>query len=207
MASDDLWILGIHMTKFGKHPDLDLVDLAAEAVSGALADGGVTMKDMGVIGAGNLMAPTPASANSSKSNSARPAFPFTTWPTPVPPGPPRSESPPWRSRPASATWGSPLGSRSSLAPDCFRAGAEKTTHRRGRRRVATGLWPRSTGASGPRSCRASSPRSAWNTAISTAAPASSCSPKSARRTTPTRRSIHWRPTPRRCRSKRSWATS
>ena len=56
MASDDLWILGIHMTKFGKHPDLDLVDLASEAVLGALADGGVEMKDMGVIGAGNLMA-------------------------------------------------------------------------------------------------------------------------------------------------------
>jgi acetyl-CoA acetyltransferase len=55
-ASDDLWILGIHMTKFGKHPEMDLVDLASEAVTGALADGGVTMKDMGVIGAGNLMA-------------------------------------------------------------------------------------------------------------------------------------------------------
>ncbi len=56
MASDDLWILGIHMTKFGKHPDMDLVDLASEAVLGALADGGVEMKDMGVIAAGNLMA-------------------------------------------------------------------------------------------------------------------------------------------------------
>jgi acetyl-CoA acyltransferase len=55
-ASDDLWILGIHMTKFGKHHEMDLVDLASEAVTGALADGGVTMKDMGVIGAGNLMA-------------------------------------------------------------------------------------------------------------------------------------------------------
>jgi acetyl-CoA acyltransferase len=55
VASDDLWILGIHMTKFGKHPDEDLVDLASEAVQGALADGGVTMRDMGVIGAGNLM--------------------------------------------------------------------------------------------------------------------------------------------------------
>ena len=29
--SDDVWILGIHMTKFGKHPDKDSVDLAAEA--------------------------------------------------------------------------------------------------------------------------------------------------------------------------------
>ncbi len=56
MASDDLWILGIHMTKFGKHPDKDLVDLASEAVLGALADGGVAMSDMDIIGAGNLMA-------------------------------------------------------------------------------------------------------------------------------------------------------
>ncbi len=55
MAADDLWILGIHMTKFGKHPELDLIDLASEAVMGALADGGVEMGDMGVIGAGSLM--------------------------------------------------------------------------------------------------------------------------------------------------------
>jgi acetyl-CoA acetyltransferase len=53
--SDDIWILGITMTKFGKHPDKDLVDLAAEATLGALADGGVTMRDVGVIAAGNLM--------------------------------------------------------------------------------------------------------------------------------------------------------
>jgi acetyl-CoA acetyltransferase len=55
MASDDVWILGIHMTKFGKHPNLDTVDLAAEAALNALGDGGVSMKDMGVIAAGNLM--------------------------------------------------------------------------------------------------------------------------------------------------------
>ena len=55
MAADDLWVLGIHMTKFGKHPEQDLVDLASEAVMGALADGGVEMKDIGVIGAGSLM--------------------------------------------------------------------------------------------------------------------------------------------------------
>jgi acetyl-CoA acyltransferase len=54
--ADDIWILGITMTKFGKHPDLDVVDLAAEAAMGALADGGVTMGDMGVLAAGNLMA-------------------------------------------------------------------------------------------------------------------------------------------------------
>ncbi|MCP5032461.1 MAG: thiolase family protein, partial [Actinomycetia bacterium] len=54
-ASDDIWILGIHMTKFGKHPDLDTVDLGAQAVMGALSDGGVTMGDMGIMAAGNLM--------------------------------------------------------------------------------------------------------------------------------------------------------
>lgn len=55
MASDDMWILGINMTKFGKHPDKDVVDLAAEAALAALADGGVSMKEMGVLAAGNLM--------------------------------------------------------------------------------------------------------------------------------------------------------
>jgi acetyl-CoA acyltransferase len=53
--SEDVWILGIHMTKFGKRPDDDAIDLAAEAVMGALDDGGVTMADIGVIGAGSLM--------------------------------------------------------------------------------------------------------------------------------------------------------
>src|ERR671927_72553 len=55
MAADDVWILGIQMTKFGKHPDKDTVDLASEAAMGALGDAGVTMKDVGVLAAGNLM--------------------------------------------------------------------------------------------------------------------------------------------------------
>ena len=29
--SDEIWILGINMTKFGKHADRDVVDLASEA--------------------------------------------------------------------------------------------------------------------------------------------------------------------------------
>ncbi len=55
MAADDVWILGIHMTKFGKHPERDTVDLATEAATGALTDGGVSMRDIGVLAAGNLM--------------------------------------------------------------------------------------------------------------------------------------------------------
>lgn len=54
MATDDIYILGINMTKFGKHPDKDTIDLAAEAALAALKDGGVTMKDMGIMAAGCL---------------------------------------------------------------------------------------------------------------------------------------------------------
>jgi len=53
--ADDIYILGITMTKFGKHPDKDTVDLAAEAAMGALKDAGVSMRDMGVLAAGCLM--------------------------------------------------------------------------------------------------------------------------------------------------------
>ena len=54
--AEDIWILGIHMTRFGKHPDKDSIDLASEAALGALADAGLTMKDVGVLTLGNLWA-------------------------------------------------------------------------------------------------------------------------------------------------------
>src|SRR6476661_8976422 len=55
MAGEDVYILGISMTKFGKHPDKDTVDLASEATMAALADAGVSMKEVGILAAGNLM--------------------------------------------------------------------------------------------------------------------------------------------------------
>jgi acetyl-CoA acyltransferase len=54
-VSDDIYILGISMTRFGKHPEFDAVDLGAQAALAALADGDVAMSDMDVIGAGNLL--------------------------------------------------------------------------------------------------------------------------------------------------------
>jgi acetyl-CoA acetyltransferase len=57
-VSDDVWILGINMTKFGKHPDKDVLDLAVEAALAALADGGVTMQEMQVLAWGNLLGRT-----------------------------------------------------------------------------------------------------------------------------------------------------
>lgn len=53
--SDDIWILGISMTSFGKRPESDMIDLAEEATLAALDDAGVTMADMGVLAVGNLM--------------------------------------------------------------------------------------------------------------------------------------------------------
>jgi acetyl-CoA acyltransferase len=53
--AEDVWILGIDMIKFGKYPEKDVIDLASEASMGALADAGVTMREMGVLGFGNLM--------------------------------------------------------------------------------------------------------------------------------------------------------
>ena len=53
--AENVWILGITMTKFGKHPDKDVVDLGSMAAMGALADAGVSMRDMGILAAGNLM--------------------------------------------------------------------------------------------------------------------------------------------------------
>ena len=55
MSAENVYILGINMTKFGKHKELDTLDLACEATFAALEDGGVTMEDMGIIAAGNLM--------------------------------------------------------------------------------------------------------------------------------------------------------
>ncbi|MFN2538585.1 MAG: thiolase family protein [Mycobacteriales bacterium] len=55
MSSGDVWILGINMTKFGKRPDKETDELAAEAALAALKDAGVTMADMQVLAAGNLL--------------------------------------------------------------------------------------------------------------------------------------------------------
>jgi acetyl-CoA acetyltransferase len=53
--TDDVWIIGASMTKFGRYEDKDIVDLASEAAMAALADGGVTIQDMGVLASGNMM--------------------------------------------------------------------------------------------------------------------------------------------------------
>jgi acetyl-CoA acyltransferase len=53
--SESVWIAGINMTKFGRHPALDSVDLAFMATSAALADAQCDIADIEFIAAGELM--------------------------------------------------------------------------------------------------------------------------------------------------------
>jgi len=55
-VAEDVWILGISMTKFGKHPNEDNLDLASRAALDALADAGIGMRDVGVLATGCLTA-------------------------------------------------------------------------------------------------------------------------------------------------------
>ncbi|MBC8195305.1 MAG: thiolase family protein [Actinobacteria bacterium] len=54
MSGDSVWVLGTSMTRFGRYPDLDAVDLAARVCLEAFADGEVTVHDMDVMAAGTL---------------------------------------------------------------------------------------------------------------------------------------------------------
>ena len=54
IEDDSVWVLGTHMTRFGRYPDQDAVDLASTSAIAALQDGGVTIHDMDVFAAGTL---------------------------------------------------------------------------------------------------------------------------------------------------------
>ncbi len=54
ISDDSVWVLGTSMTRFGRYPEQDIVDLAAEASMNALEDGDVTIHDMEVLAAGSL---------------------------------------------------------------------------------------------------------------------------------------------------------
>jgi acetyl-CoA acyltransferase len=53
-VSDSVWLLGVDMTAFGRFPELDLLDLGSAAALGALADAGITIRDVDVLAAGNV---------------------------------------------------------------------------------------------------------------------------------------------------------
>ena len=51
----DAWIIGASMTKFGRYPDKDSIDLASEAALAAMDDAGATIHDIQILAAGSLM--------------------------------------------------------------------------------------------------------------------------------------------------------
>ncbi len=52
--TDDIWIIGTSMTKFGRFAELDLLDLASKATLEAIADSGQSLADMGLLALGNV---------------------------------------------------------------------------------------------------------------------------------------------------------
>ena len=53
----DVYIVGVGMVKYGRYPDKTVVDLASEAVIAALKDANMSMKDIQMVGSGNLSQP------------------------------------------------------------------------------------------------------------------------------------------------------
>ncbi|MCX7619732.1 MAG: thiolase family protein [Acidimicrobiales bacterium] len=51
---EDVWIIGASMTKFGRYPDKDVLDLAAEAALAALDDSSTTIADIQILAVGCL---------------------------------------------------------------------------------------------------------------------------------------------------------
>src|SRR5438067_12151161 len=50
--AENVWIVGAAMTKFGRYPDKDVLDLASDVALDAMADGGATIHDMNVMAVG-----------------------------------------------------------------------------------------------------------------------------------------------------------
>ena len=187
-ASDDIWILGIRMTKFGKHADKDTVDLAAEAATGALADAGVTMADIGVIAAGNLMAANAGIGQQLQKQIGQTGIPVYNVANACATGATALRTAIMAVKAGEVKYGLAVGvEKLSGAGLLGGAGKKRAMPMSGSERAATAQSLRWTGGSAPSPCPACSPRSAPNTATSTAVRASSCSLGSARRTTPIRR--------------------
>src|SRR5947208_778293 len=51
--AENVWIVGAAMTKFGRYPEKDVVDLASDASLDAMADAGATIHDMNVLAVGS----------------------------------------------------------------------------------------------------------------------------------------------------------
>ena len=181
--SDDIWILGIHMTKFGKYPDLDTVDLASQAALAALADGGVTMKDIGVLAAGCLMASNASIGQQLQKQIGQTGIPVYNVANACATGATALRTAIMAVKSGEVDMGLAVGVE-KLAGAGLRAQAvaRRATRANGTRLAASAQSPALTAALVPTACPACSRRWVWNTATSTAVPASNYSPRSVRRT-------------------------
>jgi len=83
-ASEEVWVLGINMTKFGKHPT-STPPTWHHRRSRRPGRRRVAMKDMGIIGAGNLMGGALPIGQVVQKQLGQTGIPSTTSPTPAPP--------------------------------------------------------------------------------------------------------------------------
>src|SRR5204863_6075047 len=49
VMAENVWIVGAAMTKFGRYPDKDVLDLSSDAALDAMADADTTIHDMNVM--------------------------------------------------------------------------------------------------------------------------------------------------------------
>ena len=158
------------MTKFGKHPDKDTVDLASEAAMGALADGGVTMHDMGVLAAGNLMGGAGGIGQQLQKQIGQTGIPVYNVANACATGATALRTAIMAVKAGEADMGLAVGVEKLAGAGLLAGGSRSADSDDVRaRRAATARSRRSTAASAPRPCPACSRRSAWSTATSTAA--------------------------------------
>ena len=62
MSSGSVWVLGTAMTKIGRYPEKDIVDLGSEVALDALADAAMTIRDVQVMAVGNAYESTMCNA-------------------------------------------------------------------------------------------------------------------------------------------------
>ena len=201
----DVWIIGASMTKFGRYPDKDSIDLASEAALAALDDAGATIHDIQILAAGSLMEASNMLGQRLQKQIGQTGIPVynvanacATGATAVRTGIMAIKA--GEADMALAVGVEQMGKMGLLGS----AGQARSAPQGSSPRAATARSCPWRASSGPSSCRASSPRPAWTTPRATTGWASSSSPRWPRRTTPTRRSTPWPSTARCSASTRSW---
>jgi len=185
--SDDIWVLGAHMTKFGRYRDKDLIDLGAEAAMAALQDAGVTMGDMGVMGCGNLAQANGGVGQRIQKQVGQTGVPVYNVANACATGATAFRTAYMALKAGECDMGIAIGLEQMGKQGLLGAANkgrkdEKVFEPDGRYGGVMG--PRAS--SEPASCRAFSPRPGWSTPTRTTASASSSSPRWLRRTTPIR---------------------